>query len=396
VTAALQDLSLAGGVAAHAGALPASSGQISFRNVTKRFGETVAVDALSLDVAPGELLVIVGPSGCGKTTALRMVAGLEQTTEGRIHIGGVDVTDVRGRDRDLAMVFQSYALYPHLSVEDNIAFGLRQRRVARAEVARRVDEVARMLELGELLKRKPGQLSGGQRQRVALGRAIARQTDVLLMDEPLSNLDAQLRQRARLELAELHERLGSTVLYVTHDQVEAMTMGSRVAVMRNGVLQQCDTPQAVYDRPTNQFVATFIGSPPMNLIPATLHMEAGQSVVASGSWRTTLNCAPTELAGVSAVSLGIRPEQFAGQPQPSGSGGLDGVVKVVEPLGSDQFVTVELDSGVRVTARLQPDIVVRVGDRLGFGVPLNGAHLFDAKTEQRLWTNPVQRNSRDQ
>jgi multiple sugar transport system ATP-binding protein len=366
---------------------PSSPSAISFVNVSKHFGSTVAVDHLSLDVAPGELLVIVGPSGCGKTTALRMVAGLEQTTEGRIHIDGEDVTELRGRDRNLAMVFQSYALYPHLSVEDNISFGLRQRKVDRREIALRVDEVARMLELGELLKRKPSQLSGGQRQRVALGRAIARQTDVLLMDEPLSNLDAQLRQRARMELSELHSRLGSTILYVTHDQVEAMTMGSRVAVMRGGVLQQCDTPQVVYDRPVNQFVASFIGSPPMNLLPAKAWMIDGSLDIEVGSFRKTVSgntgFRPSDFGD---LSLGIRPEQFESQPRPVGSGGLDGVVRIVEPLGSDLFATIELERGVRVTARLRPDVQIRVGEHIGLGVPFHGTHLFDASSENRIWT----------
>jgi multiple sugar transport system ATP-binding protein len=362
------------------------SGDVSFDGVSKRFGDTVAVDELTLHVTTGELLVIVGPSGCGKTTALRMVAGLEQTSEGRVLIGGVDVTNVRGRDRDLAMVFQSYALYPHLTVADNIGFGLRQRRLPRHEIERRIAEVTEMLELGELLNRKPGQLSGGQRQRVALGRAIARQTDVLLMDEPLSNLDAQLRQRARLELAELHQRIGSTILYVTHDQVEAMTMGSRVAVMRAGVLQQCDTPRAIYEKPVNQFVASFIGSPPMNMIPVAVTRDGGACMLTAGSFRATIPITADLAIGSSKMVLGIRPEQFHASPASLGVGNIEGVVKIIEPLGSDQFVTIEVDATTRITARLRPDVQVIIGERIGLATSLYGSHIFDLDTQDRVWT----------
>jgi multiple sugar transport system ATP-binding protein len=360
-----------------------SKGSVSFSGVTKRFGSTVALNDLSLDIAPGELLVIVGPSGCGKTTALRIVAGLEQTTEGHVLINGEDVTNVRGRDRNLAMVFQSYALYPHLTVENNIAFGLRQRRVERDEIGRRVREVARMLELGDLLKRKPGQLSGGQRQRVALGRAIVRQTDVLLMDEPLSNLDAQLRQRARAELAELHHRIGSTVLYVTHDQVEAMTMGSRVAVMRNGVLQQCDTPQAIYEMPVNQFVATFIGSPPMNLLHGFISTSGRPELFVGTACKRVSAEIGARVASIPRVLFGIRPEQFLPVPVPLGTGGLDGITRMIEPLGSDQFVTVELTSGERVTARLNPQVRIRLDEPIALDFSTAGTHLFHAQSELR-------------
>ncbi len=368
-------------------------GSVHFSDISKLFGETRAVDRLDLEIADGELLVVVGPSGCGKTTALRMVAGLEEPTSGRIVIGGRDVTNIRGRDRDLAMVFQSYALYPHLSVEDNIAFGLRQRKTPSDEIGRRVANVARMLELDALLTRKPGQLSGGQRQRVALGRAIARQTDVLLMDEPLSNLDAQLRQRARVELSELHRRLGTTILYVTHDQVEAMTMGHRVAVMKDGVLQQCDTPQQVYDRPANRFVAGFIGSPPMNLIPARIVSgpmnmvggDTGALTITAGSMSAPVNRLDAHLlrAG-SDVVMGIRPEHFDSVPTSFGTGGLDGVVRVVEPLGSDQFVTIEIGEGERVTARLRPNISIRIGDQIGLTSSLGGVHVFDPSDGNRI------------
>jgi multiple sugar transport system ATP-binding protein len=391
---ALIDLRTPGAVAAASGAsAPATGpGSLSFAGVTKRFGATVAVDGLDLDVGHGELLVVVGPSGCGKTTALRMVAGLERPSEGRILIGGVDVTDVRGRDRDLAMVFQSYALYPHLSVADNIAFGLRQRKLDKADIATRLHEASRMLELDAVLDRKPAQLSGGQRQRVALARAVVRQTDVLLMDEPLSNLDAQLRHRARVELAELHGRLGTTILYVTHDQVEAMTMGHRIAVMRDGVLQQCATPHAVYTAPANAFVASFIGSPAMNLLSATV--ERGVLRLASMEHRLDPAVAAT-LRADGEVTVGLRPEHVDPRPVQTGTGEpgttIDGVVRVVEPLGSDLFATIEIDAaepGVRqrLTVRFRPDVGVNVGERISVRTDLVGAHLFDPVSGTRLAT----------
>ncbi len=361
---------------------------IRFDHITKRFGATAAVDDLNLEVVPGEFLVIVGPSGCGKTTALRMVAGLEHPTDGRIHIDGVDVTDTRGRDRNLAMVFQSYALYPHLTVEKNVTFGLRQRKFSPQIIGERLSEATRMLELMPYLKRRPGQLSGGQRQRVALGRATVRHTNVLLMDEPLSNLDAQLRNRARAELAELHRTLGSTVLYVTHDQVEAMTMGHRIAIMDHGVLQQCDTPQMVYARPANVFVASFIGSPAMNLVPARVLGAGPRPVVSFGAM--TVECAAVDGAvnATGDVTLGIRPEQFLDRPLNAdradpGVGRLHGVVRFVEPHGADQFVTIDVHEQA-VTARLRPDAIVRVGDHIVLGTRLEGAHLFDATTGRRM------------
>jgi multiple sugar transport system ATP-binding protein len=246
-----------------------SAAGISIERVTKVFdGEVVAVDDVSLEVGDGELMVLVGPSGCGKSTLLRLIAGLEKVTAGRIVIGGRDVTAVAPPDRDIAMVFQNYALYPHMTVRENLAFGLRQRRTGREEVDRRVGELATMLGLEPLMARRPAQLSGGQRQRVAIGRALVREPRAFLLDEPLSNLDAKLRTSMRSELARLHERLRTTTVYVTHDQVEAMTLGDRVAVLRDGVVQQCDTPQVLFRRPCNLFVAAFIGSPAMNLVPA--------------------------------------------------------------------------------------------------------------------------------
>ena len=243
---------------------------VTYKNVTKRFGDVAAVSDLSIEIADKEFLVFVGPSGCGKSTSLRLLAGLEEINEGEIYIGDRLVNDVPPKDRDIAMVFQSYALYPHMTVYDNMAFGLKLRKVPKQEIDRRVKEAAGMLGIEHLLDRKPKQLSGGQRQRVAVGRAIVREPNVFLMDEPLSNLDAKLRVQARAEISKLHQRLGTTFIYVTHDQTEAMTMGTRIAVLNDGVLQQIDTPQHLYDLPANIFVAGFIGSPAMNFFEATL------------------------------------------------------------------------------------------------------------------------------
>ena len=248
---------------------------VNYEHVTKRFGDVVAVNDLDIQIADKEFLVLLGPSGCGKTTALRLLAGLEEITQGNIYIGGQLVNDVPPKDRDIAMVFQSYALYPHMSVYDNMAFGLKLRKTPKGEIDRRVKEAARILRIEDLLDRKPKQLSGGQRQRVAVGRAIVREPKVFLMDEPLSNLDAKLRVAARAEISKLHLRLETTFIYVTHDQVEAMTMGTRVVVLKDGILQQVDTPQNLYSYPANLFVAGFIGSPAMNFFDVTLASEDG-------------------------------------------------------------------------------------------------------------------------
>jgi len=258
---------------------------VTFEHVTKKFENVIAVKDLTLHIPDGEFLVLVGPSGCGKTTTLRLLAGLEEVTHGRIYIGDRDVTDIPPKDRNVAMVFQSYALYPHMNVYDNIAFGLRMRKVPKLEIERRVLEAARMLEIEHILYRRPRELSGGQRQRVAVARAIVRDPAVFLFDEPLSNLDAKLRVQTRAELIKLHQRLGTTFVYVTHDQVEAMTMGTRIAVMKDGVLQQVDTPQNIYERPDNLFVAGFIGSPPMNFFEARLMPEGESLWVDTGAFR---------------------------------------------------------------------------------------------------------------
>jgi multiple sugar transport system ATP-binding protein len=325
---------------------------VAFDRVTKVFdGSVVAVDDLTLDVADGEFMVLVGPSGCGKTTALRMLAGLEEITDGEIRIGDRVVNDVDSRDRDVAMVFQNYALYPHMTVFDNIAFGLRARRVERAEIKRRVEGISRVLGLHDLLQRKPRQLSGGQRQRVAMGRAIVREPSAFLMDEPLSNLDARLRVQMRAEVARIQHELGATTIYVTHDQVEAMTMGDRVAVIRGGVLQQTDEPQAVFDRPANLFVASFVGSPPMNLVQARLAPVDGGLIALVGDQELPIpadvESARPALAAYRdrMIGLGIRPEHLSnvsGGTDDGRFGTLRGKARATEALGSEVLVHLEL------------------------------------------------------
>jgi len=357
---------------------------VVYASVSKQFGNVHAVRDLNLAAEEGEFLVLVGPSGCGKTTALRMAAGLDDPTSGDIAIGGQSVLGVEPRDRDIAMVFQSYALYPHMSVFDNLAFGMRQRRTAREEIRDRVDEAARMLGIEGLLSRRPRELSGGQRQRVALGRAIVRRPRVFLMDEPLSNLDAQLRLRTRAEISALHRRLETTFIYVTHDQVEAMTMGTRIAVMRDGVLQQVDTPQRLYDAPANTFVATFIGSPAMNLLDGEV-VRVGESLCFHNR-EVTLPLPPAAAAlagGPGPVTLGIRPEQFERVPAATPEGGISGEVSLVEPHGSDLFVTVATGCGP-VTARLDPGHAVRPGEVLHLAPQLARVHLFEAAGGARL------------
>jgi sn-glycerol 3-phosphate transport system ATP-binding protein len=346
---------------------------VEFREVTKRFGDVVAVDALSLAIADGEFMVLVGPSGCGKTTALRMVAGLESATEGEILIGGRVVNDDSPGRRDIAMVFQSYALYPHMTVERNIGFGLRQRRMPRAQIAARVREVSALLGLDDLLKRKPAQLSGGQRQRVAMGRALARHPQAFLLDEPLSNLDAKLRTQLRAELKRIHRALPTTSIYVTHDQIEAMTLGDRIAVMAHGRIQQLGPPQDVYDHPANLFVAGFIGSPPMNLLPGTLR----GGVLTAGSVRMAR---PGDAGD---VVLGVRPEALTPVSEGGGRPAIELVVDVVEPLGSEVMVHGLAAgngeaSGAGITARLQAGARPVPGERLLLGFDPAGAHVFDA------------------
>ena len=357
---------------------------VTFDHVSKRFaGGTLAVKDFSLDVKDTEFMVLVGPSGCGKSTCLRMLAGLEEISDGEIRIGDRVVNDVPPRDRDIAMVFQSYALYPHMTVFDNLAFGLRMRGTPRDDIDRRVNAAAGILELGPLLKRKPRQLSGGQRQRVALGRAIVREPQAFLLDEPLSNLDAKLRVQTRIELQKQHRALHATFIYVTHDQVEAMTMGDRIAVMRDGLLQQVAPPREIYDHPANMYVAGFIGSPTMNFIPVTLQ---GSTAKASG-FEVQLPAAP----GVEKAVLGVRPEAMTdnlrgGGAQPAstnGHAGLDMKVEVTEILGADQLVygTVGQDS---VIARVDPQMKVDPGDRLRLQLDTRRLHLFDPSSGEAI------------
>ena len=348
---------------------------VSYEHVTKRFaGGTLAVNDFNLEIKDTEFMVLVGPSGCGKSTALRMLAGLEEVSEGEIKIGDKVVNDVPPRDRDIAMVFQSYALYPHMTVFDNLAFGLRMRGTARDDIDRRVNAAANILELGPLLKRKPRQLSGGQRQRVALGRAIVREPQAFLLDEPLSNLDAKLRVQTRSELQKQHQALHATFIYVTHDQVEAMTMGDRIAVMKDGILQQVAPPREIYDKPANMYVAGFIGSPTMNFIPVTVQ---GKTAKASG-FDIELPIAP----GVEKGVLGIRPEALTERPR-DGHPGMDLKVEVTEVLGADQFLYGAV-GGDAITARVDPNMKVTPGDRVLLGIDMRRLHLFDGPTGKAI------------
>jgi multiple sugar transport system ATP-binding protein len=389
--------------------------ELEFQNLRKAFaGGTVAVDDLNLLVADGEFLVLVGPSGSGKTTVLRMAAGLERASSGDVLIGGEIVNDVAPPDRDIAMVFQTYALYPHMTVYENMAFGLKLHRIKKSEIRSRVESAAKMLELDDLLKRKPSQLSGGQRQRVAMGRAIVREPAAYLMDEPLSNLDAKLRVEMRTYLAELHQRLRTTTLYVTHDQTEAMTMGDRVAVMRDGRLQQVDTPQALYDRPANAFVAGFIGSPAMNLVRACISKNDGAANLELGEVvlplpRSLLARLPG-LASYAAreVVVGIRPEDIEDAALvPSANGNsLPVQIRLAEALGSEVIAHFPLGgvaeataaqavsdapsleatsgSGVSLTARLSPKTSARTGQPLRVVIDLERLHFFDPENDEAI------------
>ncbi len=371
-----------------------------------------AIYALSLDIADKEFLVLVGPSGCGKSTALRMVAGLETITSGTLRIGDRVVNDVEPKDRDIAMVFQNYALYPHMTVYDNIGFALKLARVPRPEIDSRVRKAAAILELEQYLDRKPAQLSGGQRQRVAMGRAIVRQPSAFLMDEPLSNLDAKLRVQMRAEIARLQRDLGVTTIYVTHDQVEAMTMGDRVAVLKDGYLQQVDTPQYLYDHPTNVFVAAFIGSPSMNLYEGQLTLDGDQSVQLGGQ---RIALAPEALSKRPAlqqysgkpVVVGIRPEDLEDAAVATSAPAdrrLKGTVRLVEALGSELMVHLALDDTKRVhsgdpdapeellgegvanaVARFSPRSRARVYDDVEISVTSENLHFFDAATHNAIW-----------
>lgn len=392
--------------------------EISLRDFTKIYpGGVTAVDNLNLDIIDGEFLVLVGPSGCGKSTALKMVAGLEEISGGEVLIGGEVVNDYAPRDRDIAMVFQSYALYPHMSVFDNIGFSLQIAKLPKKVIRERVEEVARILQLEDYLKRKPGNLSGGQRQRVAMGRAIIRQPSVFLMDEPLSNLDAKLRVQMRSEIAQIQRRVNVTTIYVTHDQVEAMTMGDRVALMRDGVLQQVDTPDNIYNNPANTFVASFIGSPSMNLFRAHLAREDGEVILKLGQNSLTL---PSSMLNVNdalasvvdgAIIVGMRPEDLEDStltPDHPRTERIQGPVKLMESLGSDHMVHFSIDAPVAKVAdqdsldelvvneegqgicigRFGARSKVNTGDIIDVAVSCDRLHFFDANTGVAI---PVQR-----
>ena len=362
---------------------------VSFVNIVKKFGDVTAVNNLNIHVEDKEFLVLVGPSGCGKTTALRSLAGLEEITSGEIKIGDRVVNDVAPKDRDIAMVFQSYALYPHLSVYDNMAFGLKLRKVPKDEIKRRVGEAADILGIRDLLDRKPRQLSGGQRQRVAVGRAIVREPKVFLFDEPLSNLDAKLRVAMRAEISKLHQRLKTTFIYVTHDQIEAMTMATRSAVINKGVLQQLDSPQNLYDRPNNLFVAGFIGSPAMNFFPGKLRKDGNKLIVDTGDFSVAIpekHAKPYEAHAGKDVIFGIRPENIHDADFIPPNVDVEKVavkVDVTELMGNEIFLY--LISGKNTfVARVDPRSKLRLGQQATVAFDMDSFHIFDAETEAAI------------
>ncbi|MGA1410732.1 MAG: ABC transporter ATP-binding protein [Prochlorotrichaceae cyanobacterium] len=371
---------------------------IRFDQVTKQYpGGGVAVDRLCLEIQDQEFLVLVGPSGCGKTTSLRLLAGLERISAGDLYLDQQRINDLPAKDRNMAMVFQSYALYPHMTVFENMAFALTLQALPKANIQQRIAQVAQQLEIGHLLDRKPGQLSGGQRQRVAVGRAMVRNPTAFLMDEPLSNLDAQLRVQARTELSKLHQQLHATFIYVTHDQVEAMTLGTRIAILNQGILQQVDTPQQVYDFPANRFVASFLGSPAMNFWEAQIHPngEAEQWEIVTPSLRLPLDrCRfnPDRFPANSSVLLGVRPESFYfphSAPPHIQTLPVTLTVTLVEPLGYELIVYGTLADGQSVVARLDPrlhphPINLPPGTTLPLELDLNHYHLFDLNSEDSL------------
>ena len=363
---------------------------VTYEHVYKRWGDVVAVNDLSIEIADKEFLVFVGPSGCGKTTSLRLLAGLEEISEGRILIGDRVVNDVPPKDRDIAMVFQSYALYPHMSVYDNMAFGLKLRKTPKADIDRRVKEAADILDIGHLLDRKPKQLSGGQRQRVAVGRAIVREPAVFLFDEPLSNLDAKLRVQTRAQITRLHQRLQTTFIYVTHDQVEAMTMASRIAVMKDGILQQIDSPHQLYNHPNNVFVAGFIGSPSMNFFDATLVESDGKLEINTGGFRMEV---PEAIANTwrpfkgREIIFGIRPEDMhAKEFVPPGilEADMSATTEVVELMGNEIYLYLNTRDNKQFMARVDPRVQTGIGQELALAVNMANAHIFDPKTELSL------------
>ena len=375
---------------------------VSLRNIYKKYpGGVIAVSDFNIEIKDKEFIILVGPSGCGKSTTLRMIAGLEEISDGELYIGDRLVNDIAPKDRDIAMVFQNYALYPHMTVFENMAFGLKLRKVPKDEIARKVEEAARILDIAHLLDRKPKALSGGQRQRVALGRAIVRDPQVFLLDEPLSNLDAKLRAQMRTEISKIHKKLGTTFIYVTHDQTEAMTMGDRIVVMKDGVIQQIDTPTNLYNSPVNQFVAGFIGSPQMNFIDSKLLKVDGKYVVEFGSEDTketrgvkyTVEV-PESKADASVlepvvgkeVVLGIRPECIHDEEMflsAAKTGIIDAEVEITEMMGAETYLYLNCE-GIPLTARVSPRSTARPQDEIKVALDPNRIHIFDKETEKTL------------
>ena len=364
---------------------------LSLRNVIKRYSNGfVAVKGFNMEIKDKEFIIFVGPSGCGKSTTLRMIAGLEEISDGELYIGDKLMNDVEPKDRDIAMVFQNYALYPHMSVYDNMAFGLRLRKTPKDEIDKLVHEAARVLDIEHLLDRKPKALSGGQRQRVAMGRAIVRHPKVFLMDEPLSNLDAKLRVQMRIEISKLHQRLQTTFIYVTHDQTEAMTLGTRIVVMKDGLIQQVDSPQNLYDKPVNLFVAGFMGSPQMNFIDCMVEKEGKNVELKFSNYTITL----PEARGKKLVDggyvgktvvLGIRPEDIKDEEMfinSSPDSVISATVRVYELLGAEVFLYFDVDDEVSITARVNPRTTARPGDTIKLALDLSKIHIFDKQTEK--------------
>lgn len=366
---------------------------VTLKNVYKVYtGGVTAVTDFSLEIADKEFIILVGPSGCGKSTTLRMIAGLEEISKGELYIGDNLSNDIAPKDRDIAMVFQNYALYPHMTVFDNMAFGLKLRKTPKDEIKRRVEEAARILDISHLLDRKPKALSGGQRQRVALGRAIVRDPKVFLLDEPLSNLDAKLRAQMRTEIAKLHKRLGTTFIYVTHDQTEAMTMGDRIVVMKDGFIQQVDSPQNLYERPVNEFVAGFMGSPQMNFIDGTIGKSGSDYTVVFGNVTVKVPASRAEGSSIAdyvgkEVVFGIRPEDVHDEPdflEKVGGAQAKADVEVTELMGAETYLYLNCE-GNAITARVEPTSVAKSGDSIDVAFDLDKMHLFDKETEVAIF-----------
>jgi len=369
---------------------------LTLKGIYKKYpGGVVAVTDVNLEIRDKEFIVLVGPSGCGKSTTLRMIAGLEEISEGELYIGDRLVNDIAPKDRDIAMVFQNYALYPHMTVFDNMAFGLKLRKVPREEIERKVNEAAKILDLSHLLDRKPKAMSGGQRQRVALGRAIVRSPKVFLLDEPLSNLDAKLRAQMRTEISKIHKKLGTTFIYVTHDQTEAMTMGDRIVCMKDGFVQQVDTPQNLYENPVNKFVAGFLGSPQMNFVDAVLREEYGQYVVEFGSNRGQIYQIIVPESKVNEnlsryvnkeIILGVRPESIHDEEMylsNATTGVINADVEITEMMGAETYLYLVCE-GIPLTARVSPRSTARPGDSISVAIDPNRIHIFDKETEKAI------------